>query len=500
MSIFSRNKDNLPDFLKKLTAYEVTLSDRVESDNPVSKPVYDYLNMVRELVITARSGSFRIATVMAQMQNLVNTTGSMADSQLALSEELKRDGDSVANESASVSDNARQIAQVSTTNLDTAEKSLKEISLVREKMESMSKQMVSFAEQVEQLYNRAQSIEKIGQLITDISQQTNLLALNAAIEAARAGEAGRGFAVVADEVRNLAERVSSATGEIAGHTSEMISLVDKTRSQNKVIVADTNQTASSLSSTADNFTHFVQDFRDLNVRVEQIASAIVHVSDTNQNMQHKIDSISSMSKDVKRSMAQASDFSTELRARTEVLQGELAHFRTGKTVFDDLSDATKRLRDRTRDILMEAYKKQGLNVFDQKYQYIPNSNPERFTTSYDNYVERALTEIYDSTVKELDGCVYALAVDNKGYAPAHNSKFSKKPSGNPDIDIASCRHKRIFSDPVGIKLAKNTEPFLFQSYIRDTGEVINDLSIPIFIDGKHWGAVRVGIDSRKLSA
>jgi len=51
---------------------------------------------------------------------------------------------------------------------------------------------------------------------------------------------------------------------------------------------------------------------------------------------------------------------------------------------------------------------------------------------------------------------------------------------------------------VGKKLASNTLPFLFQTYLRDTGEVINDLSMPIFVQGRHWGAVRVGLDSTRL--
>lgn len=83
-------------------------------------------------------------------------------------------------------------------------------------------------------------------------------------------------------------------------------------------------------------------------------------------------------------------------------------------------------------------------------------------------------------------------MDSNGYAPAHNSVCSQPPTGDPATDLAKCRHKRIFNDPVGAKGAKNQKPSLFQTYVRDTGEILADLTMPIMINGRHWGGVRIG--------
>jgi methyl-accepting chemotaxis protein len=179
------------------------------------------------------------------------------------------------------------------------------------------------------------------------------------------------------------------------------------------------------------------------------------------------------------------------------MQGVLAEFRTGGTPFDGLVEATTQLRGAVSRCL-DGHLARGVDIFDQAYRRIEGSDPPRFTTGYDRTVESDLQALYDRVLKDLPGCAYALAVDTRGYAPAHNGKFSKTPTGRREHDLVYCRNKRIFDDPVGAKLAANRKPFLFQTYLRDTGEVINDLSMPLEIGGRHWGAVRVGFDSSKL--
>lgn len=124
-------------------------------------------------------------------------------------------------------------------------------------------------------------------------------------------------------------------------------------------------------------------------------------------------------------------------------------------------------------------------VFDTGYQPIPNSDPERYHTSYDAYTDQRLTRIQDSYLMD-DTIIYAVALDINGYVPTHNT-ISKIGYGDN-----SSRSKRIFKDEVGLAAVRHQETYLFQEYKRDTGEVIWDISAPIYVNGSHWGGFRVG--------
>ncbi len=85
-----------------------------------------------------------------------------------------------------------------------------------------------------------------------------------------------------------------------------------------------------------------------------------------------------------------------------------------------------------------------------------------------------------------------MPVDVNGYLPTHNSRYSRPLTGIGDTDTKWNRTKRLFSDRTGLAAAHNKEPYLLQRYSRDTGEVMSDLSVPVIIRNRHWGAIRIG--------
>jgi methyl-accepting chemotaxis protein len=271
----------------------------------------------------------------------------------------------------------------------------------------------------------------------------------------------------------------------------MINLVADTSAKTQTIVAEVTKASGYVETSAADLTTMVGDFKRTTEQLATISTAIGNLRESNQTIHGEVEEIRDHSVDISGRMKQCLDSAKTLRESTEDLQCTLADFRTGNSMFDTLHDKCTQFRDQVAAVLQKMNDR-GVNIFDQQYKDIPGSNPKRFTTAYDGQCDAELTRMYDDLLHDVPGLTYSLSVDTNGYAPAHNGVFSNAPSGDPVIDLAKCRHKRIFNDPVGLKLAKNQKTSLFQTYVRDTGEILNDLSMPVTINGRHWGAVRIG--------
>ncbi len=465
-----------------------------DSSGRISANINRFFSRVRGLISHARERSVSIAADAAQMNHLVQLTSAAVSRQEALAAEVFESSNRVNLAVREVTVNADAIQSSTQNNLDLAQRSLTQMETVASTMRSTNDHIEHFSSTVTELHASSMKINEIVSLINDISDQTNLLALNAAIEAARAGEAGRGFAVVADEVRKLAEKVKTATQVIGQNTQSMINLVSDTSAKTQTIVGEVTRATGYVEASASDLTTMVSDFRQTTEQLSSISSAIANLRDSNETIHREVEEIRNHSVDISGRMKQCQDSAKTLRESTEDLQCTLADFRTGNSGFDTLHDKCATFRNQTAAILQRLADR-GINIFDQAYKDIAGSNPKRYTTAYDGQCDGELTRLYDQLLQDIPGLVYSLAVDNNGYAPAHNSQFSNPPSGNPAIDLGKCRHKRIFNDPVGLKLARNQKSSLFQTYVRDTGEILNDLSMPIMINGRHWGAVRIGFKS-----
>lgn len=131
-------------------------------------------------------------------------------------------------------------------------------------------------------------------------------------------------------------------------------------------------------------------------------------------------------------------------------------------------------------------------LWSRLYFPVPDSDPPKFTSPYDALADRDFPTLQEKYLSMSGAMVYAIASDSNGYVPTHNNQFSQPLTGNRAIDLANNRTKRIFGDITGFNAARNQAPYLVQTYKRDTGEQMRDLSVPLRVKGVVWGCVRIG--------
>ena len=195
-------------------------------------------------------------------------------------------------------------------------------------MRSINDAVSSSADSVQELGKRGEQIGEVITVINDIADQTNLLALNAAIEAARAGEHGRGFAVVADEVRKLADRTTKATEEIAGSIQ---AIQNETTTAVEKMNAGTEQVTSGVEKAeqaGDALKQIVASAQDVSTMVQSIAAAAEEQSAASEEVSRNIEQIASVTRQTSEGTNQAAAASTQLSQRAETLQQLVGQFKT----------------------------------------------------------------------------------------------------------------------------------------------------------------------------
>ncbi|WP_345531002.1 methyl-accepting chemotaxis protein [Viridibacterium curvum] len=334
-----------------------------------------------------------------------------------------------------------------------------------------------------------------------IADQTNMLALNAAIEAARAGEQGRGFAVVADEVRGLAERTTRVTSDIGG-------VIQIIRQESRTVME-------AISGSMEEAAQGARLVHEIAGRLERIEAGARETQDCVGSVVTALDErgreaeqLNTLIDETIAGAATNQDLAGQAQQRASQLRLQAANMLEVANVFKlgaQGEDAT-RIHAAMPEIVVAAARAVSAaldqavvsgrirleDLFDENYIPIPGTQPQKYKTRFDSLTDEILPAIQEPVLERHAQCVYAGAVDRRGYFPTHNRRYTKPLTGDPAVDIVHNRTKRIFGDPVGRRCGAHEQPYLVQTYRRDTGEVLHDISAPVYVQGRHWGGFRIG--------
>jgi methyl-accepting chemotaxis protein len=434
------------------------------------------------------------ALAAARLTHAVKQLAAQAQVQLLSVEQVTADAEAV---TATGQDSAQRIEQTlgaARAVLHSSASGQTELQQAIARMQQLSTQTAASRELLAGLGARTEQIEQIAAVIQSIAAQTNLLALNAAIEAARAGESGRGFAVVADEVRNLAARTADATAEVGQRVADI-------RQQSAAVIEHIQQEAADLDQAAAQIAQTGQHLQGISELAGEVEAQMAQIAAGSQSNQQRLASLFEALERL-RGEVNASEAQTRQLGQAAETLGSQAEAISEQLAEAGLDDYHQRVYDLAREAAaaiqarfeadIAAGRISAADLFDRHYQPIPGSYPSKYRTRFDAYTDQVLPAIQEPLLERHEGLVFAIATTPEGYVPTHNRAFAQPQTGDRAVDMLKSRSKRLFNDPTGIRCGSHTRPLLLQTYMRDTGELMHDLSVPIQVQGRHWGGLRIG--------
>ncbi|THB64374.1 MAG: methyl-accepting chemotaxis protein [Gammaproteobacteria bacterium] len=393
--------------------------------------------------------------------------------------------------------NAKELANTANTSIEdskvTIESSLSDIMILTESVTKSSDQLA-------ELSNALKEVRKIAITISSIAKQTNLLALNATIEAARAGESGKGFAVVAEEVKNLAKKTGDSTIQISSTLSTLSTQIEALISQGDANKETANEVRKGTQQIQDVIESIGNTVHDIDSESTDIVHAVKEIDIQCEKTVEGLNDLTSDVEEARNTVSKARDRAATLRTWTE----ELIRYTVVPgvvTVDTPMIDMVKSKAKQIETLFEEAIQKGSLteqDLFDQNYEPIPNTDPQQLMTRYAEFCDKHLPPIQEPAL-ENDRVTACVAVDINGYMPRHmNFRSHPQRPNDPEWNKTNSRYRMMFNDPVGLAAAKNTKPFLLQTYRAPLGNgeyaLVKDCSVPLYVNGKHWGALRLTYD------
>lgn len=335
------------------------------------------------------------------------------------------------------------------------------------------------------------------QVINKIAFQTRIVAFNASVEAVRAGDAGRGFGVVAQAVKDLAQMVADSSHEIATVVGQLGDRVRDLEAQIDQSRAG-GESADARSLVRAAIDSFESNFGEVETLMRQTAA---QSADNLALCDHSVATLSTFGNEFASSLQLIGTIRQEAGSLLETSEDAIAQFaasgvETGDSPFiRAASRAATEISRRFEQALAEGRIALG-ELFDERYRPVHGSNPQQYMTAFVPLTDALLPAVQETVLRLSPLVAFCVAVDRNGYLPTHNRQFSQPQGADPVRNAALSRNRRMFKDRTGLRAARNEEPFLLQTYRQDLGGgktvLMKDISAPIWVQGRHWGALRIG--------
>ena len=342
------------------------------------------------------------------------------------------------------------------------------------------------AEAMMEVESGSMRAHEIVEVIDSVAFQTNILSINASIEAAHAGELGQGFAVIAQEIRQLAVRTAAAARDVRVIIGEISTAV--------------RNGARSAATTQQVLTGLGELMARAGLAMESMAERVTAQGQEIVSIDHSLNQVLTLGRHNLENAGKIAERSEALKQATDTLHNCVGLFRLPEDPLYEIRHATAfdlaRASAKAVGAALATALRSGVitaaDLFSRDYQPIPGTQPQKYHTAFDPLCDQLLPPIQEPAAASQPWIVFAICANHDGYVPTHNQRFAQPLTGDPARDLVGNRTKRIFDDRVGRSVGAHTDPYRLQVYRRDTGEIMFDLSVPIFIGDQHWGGFRIG--------